>query len=166
MRVVLTVLCILTFLGGCSILTGAKSAIHEIEAFMVFLISAVFLVGAALLDAISDARKKFAAMIDSSSAAARHASEVVAVLREQLSLLTAQHTQATPPARGTRKAVPGQTYYYAADEGDMGPHTAEDIREFREAGMVIDDTLIFREGDTQWRACKYFPDLLVRSPPT
>jgi len=38
-------------------LAGAKSAIHEIEGFLLFLISAVFLVGAAIVDAIHTQRK-------------------------------------------------------------------------------------------------------------
>jgi hypothetical protein len=39
------------------ILAAAKSAIHEIEAFLLFLISAVLLIGAAIVDAIKSQRK-------------------------------------------------------------------------------------------------------------
>ena len=47
MRIFLFILCFLSFLVGLMILAGAQSAIHEIEAFLLFLIAAVFLVGAA-----------------------------------------------------------------------------------------------------------------------
>ena len=57
MRIFLFILCVLSFLAGFMILAGAKSAIHEIEGFLLFLISAVFLVGAAIIDAIHSQRK-------------------------------------------------------------------------------------------------------------
>ncbi len=57
MRVFLFILCILSFLAGVMIFAAAKSAIHEIEAFLLFLIGAVFLVGAAIVEAIHGQRK-------------------------------------------------------------------------------------------------------------
>jgi hypothetical protein len=57
MRIVLFLLCVLSFLVGFIILAAAKSAIQEIEGFLLFLISAVFLVGAAIVDAIKSQRK-------------------------------------------------------------------------------------------------------------
>ena len=57
MRVFLFILCILSFLAGVMIFAAAKSAIHEIEAFLLFLIGAVFLVGAAIVKAIHGQRK-------------------------------------------------------------------------------------------------------------
>jgi quinol-cytochrome oxidoreductase complex cytochrome b subunit len=57
MRVFLFILCVLSFLAGVMTLAGAKSAIHEIEAFLLFLIGAVFLVGAAIVEAIHRQRK-------------------------------------------------------------------------------------------------------------
>lgn len=58
MRVILLVLAALAFLGGAGILAGAESAIHEIEAFMLFLIFAVFLSGAAVAEQVILVRKK------------------------------------------------------------------------------------------------------------
>lgn len=52
MKVILFLLAILAFLAGFGILAAAKGAIHEIEAFILFLISAVFLSGAAIMDAV------------------------------------------------------------------------------------------------------------------
>ena len=52
MRVFLFILCVLSFVVGGLIFVAAKSAIHEIEASLLFLISAVFLVGAAIVEAI------------------------------------------------------------------------------------------------------------------
>jgi hypothetical protein len=57
MRIFLLILCVLSFLAGLMIFAKAKSATHEIEAFLLFLIAAVFLIGAAIVDAIHSQRK-------------------------------------------------------------------------------------------------------------
>ena len=67
MRFVFAILAVLIFLGGCSILAAAKSAIHEIEAFMLFLIAAVFLVGGAIMDALVVIRKELKQQFGSST---------------------------------------------------------------------------------------------------
>ena len=61
MRIFLLILCLLSGLAGLLIFAAAKSAIHEIEAFVLFLIAAVFLVGAAIVDAIHSQRNSYAA---------------------------------------------------------------------------------------------------------
>ena len=58
MRIILFVLAILAFITGGSILAVAKSAIHEIEAFVLFLIAAVFLSGAAIVEAVDRLHKE------------------------------------------------------------------------------------------------------------
>jgi len=60
MRVLLFLLSILAFLVGIGILVSAKSAIHEIEAFILFLISAVFISGAGVVEAVNLLRKEIA----------------------------------------------------------------------------------------------------------
>jgi len=52
MRFVLFILAVLALLAGIAILVGSKSSIHEIEGFIVLLISAVLLSGAAIVDEI------------------------------------------------------------------------------------------------------------------
>ncbi|MHC1744853.1 MAG: hypothetical protein AB9873_17745 [Syntrophobacteraceae bacterium] len=55
MKLLLYVLAVLASLGGFSIFGASKSAIHEIEAFVLFVVSAIFLVGAVIsgkLDAL------------------------------------------------------------------------------------------------------------------
>ncbi len=58
MRIMLFLLTILSFIFGAVIFTGAKSAIHEIEAFVLFLISAVFFSGAGIVEAVNQLRKQ------------------------------------------------------------------------------------------------------------
>lgn len=48
---------ILTLVGGFSIFSVAKTAIHEIEAFLLFIISAVSLSGATVAEAVDRLRK-------------------------------------------------------------------------------------------------------------
>ena len=58
MQFLLFVLAILAFLAGAAIFAGAKSAIHEIEAFLLFLISAIFISGASVVEAVHRLRKE------------------------------------------------------------------------------------------------------------
>lgn len=53
MKIVLFVLAILAFLSGFGILASAKSAIHEIEAFVLYIVSAVFFSGSAIVGAVN-----------------------------------------------------------------------------------------------------------------
>ena len=59
MTVLLFILASVAFLAGGAILGGAKSAIHEIEAFTLFLISAVFISGAGIVEAVNQLRREF-----------------------------------------------------------------------------------------------------------
>ncbi|MEA2031445.1 MAG: hypothetical protein U9N55_07625 [candidate division Zixibacteria bacterium] len=58
MRILLFILAIVAFFAGGAILADAKSAIHEIEAFIIFLISAVFISGAGIVEAVHQLRKE------------------------------------------------------------------------------------------------------------
>jgi len=58
MTIILLLLAVSTFFFGILILSSAKSAIHEIEAFIIFLISAVFIVGAFIVDSVNQLQKK------------------------------------------------------------------------------------------------------------
>lgn len=58
MRILLFLLGFLAFLFGALILSAAKSAIHEIEAFILFVIGAVFISGAAIVDSMNLMIKK------------------------------------------------------------------------------------------------------------
>lgn len=53
MRVLLFVLALLALLTGVAILSVASSAIHEIEAFILFVCTAVLLTGAAVVEAVT-----------------------------------------------------------------------------------------------------------------
>ena len=60
----LFLLSVLVFLAGVGILSAAQSAIHEIDAFILFLICAVLLVGAAIVQAINIARKRIESLLN------------------------------------------------------------------------------------------------------
>ncbi|MEK6800085.1 MAG: hypothetical protein AABZ12_14065 [Planctomycetota bacterium] len=57
MRFVLLVFALVTFMVGAGILALANSAIHEIEALVLFLITAVFFSGAGVVDSVVHLRK-------------------------------------------------------------------------------------------------------------
>ena len=53
MRILLFLFATLALLAGAIIFTAAKSAIHEIEAFILFVISAVLISGAGVVEAVN-----------------------------------------------------------------------------------------------------------------
>jgi len=56
LKTFLSILCVLAFLAGFAILGSAKSAIHEIESLILFLIGSVLLVGASTVESINQLR--------------------------------------------------------------------------------------------------------------
>jgi len=56
MKYLLFISAILGFLAGIAILAGAKSAVHEIEGFILFLLSAVCMSGAGIIEAVNRLR--------------------------------------------------------------------------------------------------------------
>lgn len=56
MRILLFVLSLLSFLAGMLTLIVSKSAIHEIQAYVLFLIWAVLFTGAAIVEAVNRLR--------------------------------------------------------------------------------------------------------------
>ncbi len=63
MRILLFVLAILAFLVGGGILVGAKSAIHEIEGLIIFLVCAVCISGATVVEAVNLLRKDMTTLL-------------------------------------------------------------------------------------------------------
>jgi hypothetical protein len=61
MRVVLFVLSAIAGLYGFLVLAVAKSAVHEIEAFVMFTVAAVLLSGAGIVDAVTALRNDLSA---------------------------------------------------------------------------------------------------------
>ena len=60
-------------------------------------------------------------------------------------------SQVVPPPRAARPVAPRSLqYYYSSDGVDSGPHSLEEMRRYREAGTLSDETLVFREGGTEW----------------
>ena len=56
MKYLLFISAVLSFLAGIAILAGAKSAVHEIEGFILFLLSAVCMSGAGIIEAVNRLR--------------------------------------------------------------------------------------------------------------
>jgi hypothetical protein len=62
MRILLFLLAIISFLAGAFILVVAQSAIQEIEAFILFLICAVFISGSGIVEAVNLLQKEMASL--------------------------------------------------------------------------------------------------------
>lgn len=59
MVILLFLLSLLALVVGIAILSSAKSAIHEIEAFLLFIIASLLFVGAAIIETIRTAAKQW-----------------------------------------------------------------------------------------------------------
>ncbi len=58
MRLILFLLAVVAFLAGFGILAVAKSAVHEIEGFVLYIVAAVLFSGAAIVDALMHLPKR------------------------------------------------------------------------------------------------------------
>jgi len=97
MRIFLFILCLLSFLAGSMIFAGAKSAIHEIEAFLLFLICAVFSVGAAIVDAIHSQSIRVTRYLDQMFQSQQKAEEYLRILRYASQEQTKREESLPPP---------------------------------------------------------------------
>lgn len=71
-------------------------------------------------------------------------------------LVRVDSVPAAPPPRTGRA---GAVFHYAVDGAQQGPFTAADMRDFRGAGVLAEETPVFREGESQWRTFRDFPEL-------
>lgn len=130
MRITLFLLACLSFLGGGAIMLQARSAVHEIEAFVLFLIAATLLAGAAIVEAISRS--------------ARHSIKTNDLLAQLLAGSKTTTTAAVPAAVEPR-------FYVRLNDETNGPFPIAQIRELRNRGTIDDDTPVAREGEKDWR---------------
>lgn len=188
MRILLFALFGAAFFTGFVVLREAKSAIHEIEAFLLFLISAVLLVGAAIIegitqartkmeemleDEIADAMKKFEVFIESAELTASKKFEVlfeyvelsaintgniVQLLKAHLPTLAEKVPKELQPPPQATKSGAAKSYYYSVNGGQHGPYTLDEVRELRASGVIDDKTLIFKKGGTEWRNLAEFSE--------
>ena len=77
MRVILLLLAGLSFLAGAGVIGGAENAIHDIEGLMLFLISAVFISGAAIVESIIITRRKIQDAFEETSLVAKKVAPIV-----------------------------------------------------------------------------------------
>lgn len=130
---------------GLMILVAANGAIHEIEAFLLFLIAAVLIVGSAIIAAIRKAEKRVAELIQPKAVS-----------------MPAPKPKANtkpPPMPAKRVEIPG--YFYSSDGVDAGPYNVEQMRQFRRDGKIADEMLVCRDGDGEWRLASEFSELGV-----
>ena len=144
MRVFLFLLSLVSFLAGSSVLLGASSAIHEIEAFVLFLIAATLLSGAAVVEGLNRRRKdsikveelleKIAKKLDDQAPFVKKACDAIA--RES----------SLPP-------LPGQErYFLSIDDNVQGPYLLSEIQELVSRGSVDQRSKILKEGTKLWQS--------------
>jgi hypothetical protein len=97
---------------------------------------------------------------------ARNTHNTVSVLQRHLPALSEQRRTGTaeaatsplPPLPSAQRLA-GHIYHYAADGGDSGPFSPQDMKDFRAADVLSDKTLVFKDGESEWRPFSSFPEL-------
>jgi hypothetical protein len=136
MRPVLLILSALSMFTGLGFSAAAKSAIHEIEAFLFYLIAAVLFSAFALLHAIIRVR-------ESTDAQNVKLAGVNAALTALVQL-------ATPPKLTAPGDAPGENYIVQLSEGVRGNFTREQLYALREREAVNQDTWVLPPGAHTW----------------
>ncbi len=120
MRFILFVLALLAFLAGGCILAVARSAIHEIEAFVLFLIGAVFISDAAIVDAVN-------------------------LLQKELRRLDKRAPLPLPSSSSTLAH-----WYYAKAGKRIGPLSTADLKQMASSGQLSPNDMVWKEGMASW----------------
>ena len=151
MRIVLFILALIAFLAGAGVIVAAESAIHEIEAFILLLISAVLLVGASVVDAVIAARKEIEPVLQAIADANKSMPDAIRAVRDSGRPLPIS-------SKSKQLAQHSFSYFFSADGADSGPHTLEEMLQFWQSGRLNSATLVVREGDSEWRPFSQFPE--------
>jgi hypothetical protein len=64
-----------------------------------------------------------------------------------------------PPPPTLAKRQPA-VYHFAIDGSNQGPFTQVDMKDFKSAGVVANDTPVFRDGENDWRTYQDFQELV------
>ena len=131
------------FLVGAGVFASAPTSMQETEGLVFLLISAVFFVGASVIDAIVSARKKFEVLFQGNSTSAHIAPPLAP-------------TQSPKPAAAATVTRP---YFFSVDGRDSGPHSLDEMRSLRKSGKIGDDTMVIRQGDANWQAASMFSEI-------
>ena len=63
------------------------------------------------------------------------------------------------PSPPTMPHVDAKKYFFSVGSKDLGPHTLEQMRQFRQAGILTEDTLVCRLGDNDWQPASMFVEI-------
>ncbi len=65
-----------------------------------------------------------------------------------------------PPPHPVPSPPPvSRPYFFSVDGQDSGPHSLDEMRRFRKSGKLTDETLVIRQGDTDWHPASMFTEI-------
>lgn len=136
MKIYLNVTGVIALLLAFVILLVGSSAVHEIEAAIVFLIACSSL--------------GFANVIEKQTEHLKVLNEVKDAIAKASSVAATQPSAHEP--RIVVPPVPGTEDYFIASDGKAaGPHKLESLRNFLERGKITQETMIFKQGAAEWK---------------
>lgn len=70
------------------------------------------------------------------------------------------------PVAPTETVAPEQHEFFRSIDGvNSGPYSLQEMRQFRNEERIDDDTLIFRNGDKEWRPVGQFAEIVSKDEP-
>lgn len=157
MRVLLFVLSGMAFVAGFGILGLAKSAIHETEAFLLFLISAVLLSGAAIVEAVVVAQKKFESILRERPASMVPVGNVVTADSGQDFMTTPHFPSPHQFPEAVPQDLPPQSEFMVEHSDKMDEKSASDI---------FDQARRLAQSGSREKAIELLRELVHRFPKT
>ena len=149
MHILLFVLAFIAALIGGATFSAAKSAIHEIEAGVLFLSSAVFLVGAVITNAIDAQSKETRKTADRLSKILISLDEVLSHLKPACASLVSSKSLSSPPPP-LPELPPSDQFYVSIDGSVNGPISSQKVRELA-ARMPDKQIHVMMEGAKEWQ---------------
>jgi len=143
MRVILFTLSVLSAAAGALVLLGARSAIHETEAFVLFLIAATFLSSAAIIEAIKTTKNDDSDVLTALRKMSAQSAEQMSSLTKIAGILA----MSSLPA-----AIPGEEKYFVGVSGRPdGPFSITQLKSLITNDVIGPETSVLLEGTREWK---------------
>ena len=132
MRITLFILALVSFIGGVLFLSAAKSPIHEIEAFMLVIVTTVLLSAAAVIEALTRGFHRLDKMNKE--------------LKDLANRMPTPQAADLPPVSDREPS-----YWVRLGDDSNGPFPMDQIRELHRRGTIDDNTPVAQQGAKVWK---------------
>lgn len=151
MSIILFICAVLAFVSGADDLHNHDEAGSSVKG----LISAAFFIGALMASFISAQRRK----IEQTILSAKSPVPPTKPIEESKS---PEPIKPIAPSKSPDfvQPTPYHIYFFSIAAVDLGPHTLQEMKRLVAAAQIDAETLVFRDGDTNWKPLNQFQELI------